>query len=375
MKFSNLLFKSERLDATKLSVSELAQKACLFNQDASGLFSQLTLGLKLLKQLENLISQKMESIGSSEIELALLQEERIWRESGRLELYGEELFRLKARGDKKLVLGATAEELVTNNVKDKYLGKRDINVSVYQIGKKFRDEIRARAGLIRSKEFVMKDAYSFSSSEAGAIEAYTKMRKAYEEIFQELGLDYLIEGADSGQMGGGMSEEFLVKSEFGDERGLLEIAHIFNLGDKYSKTLGFHDADKKAVQMGCYGIGVSRLMMAMLEAQKDKYGFYGTKAFNTFEVVISSINYEGGGEVKEISDRLYEALKANSVRVLLDDRSVKAGVKFFDSEAICAVKRVIVSQDALERGTFEVLDRKTMEKQFLNLEELKNLRV
>lgn len=377
MRLSHLFYRNNSFEKNneQLELLELMKKSCILHQDSSGIYSTLTLGLLLQEQIEEVIKRHMESCGFSQMRLSILQDLDLWHQTGRVESYEKELFRLRDRKNRELCLSATAEELMTSIVKTHYQGSK-INLNVYQIGDKYRDEIRSRGGLIRAKQFVMKDGYTYCSSAQESTDKYAEVKKAYENILTELGFSFETKLSDNGQMGGKVSEEFLIKSAYAqgsDDQDLLEVAHIFQLGQTYSEKLGLVDNNKNAVFMNCYGIGVSRLLMVWCENHRDKLGFFGNKNFSTFHTVISALDYHRNAEVRELSDKLYQSLKAKGVRVLLDDREENAGKKLVDSELMGIYQRIVISQQALTKNSFELLHRQTLEKSYLTQEALFNL--
>lgn len=366
MLYSNLFFYNNNFsrDNTKFELIDLMHKACFVNQDSAGIFSTLSLGVLLEKKLIRFIEDKMEEIGFSQIRLSLLQDGKLWEKTKRIESYGEELFKLKNRKNQLFCLSATAEESITS-IYSNFYRKQKANCHVFQIGNKYRDEMRARAGLVRGKEFLMKDGYSFCSTDEQLKEVYERVKKAYLEIFNHFGLDVIVKATDTAEMGGDFSEEFLIKSDLSDsEDGMLELGHIFNLGDTYSKHFELLDDQNQNIKMACYGIGISRILMALLEKHRDDLGFWGSESFNTFEYVISAIDIERNEEVKNVAYQIYESLKKAGKTVLLDDRKGSAGKKMSDSELIGVKHRIIVSRQAIENNHFEFLNRQTMEKNF-----------
>lgn len=360
MKFSNIFFNSNSFSKNnnEIELSDLVQKAGFFTQDSAGIFSTLSLGYLLEKKVETVIQEELDNIGFSQVRLSLVQDAQLWKTSDRYDSYGAELFRLNNRKERAFVLGATCEESITSIVKKYYNGSR-MDLKLYQIGNKYRDEMRVKGGLIRGKEFLMSDAYCFTHSEEEIVAIYNEVRQAYINIFTRLGIDFKIVSSDVGEMGGSFSEEFRCKSSYGEDVGedgnnYLEIGHIFNLGDRYTKAFDVKDNLKQHVLMGCFGIGVSRLIMALLEQLRDEKGFKGTKAFNTFEYIISVVDYNNN---KDIADSIYKKLKSAGVSVLLDDRNVKAGKKFHDSELIAIHKRIIINKSTAETNSVEVLNR------------------
>lgn len=379
MKFSQLFFYNNFFERKHQSFEliDLMRKACFVHQDNAGLFSWLSLGLILEQKVEKIVSEEMERAGFTQVKLSLMQDSDLWKETGRINSYGAELFKLRNRKDHEFVLGATCEELITDIVRD-YYSHNYMNLHVYQFGNKYRDELRAKAGLMRAKEFIMKDAYSFCSSEIDLEQTYRNVRQAYCNIFQRLGLEYSIVSSDNGEIGGKSSEEFHCTSVYGEAEHsaetTLEIAHIFNLGQEYSQKMNLKGNTGEFVYMGCYGIGISRLVMALLEKQRDEYGFWGTQSFNTYDVVISTIDY-GIEEHKEKTESLYKQLTQQGLSVLIDDRNVQAGKKMSDSELIACRYRLIISRQAIQNDQFELLNRQTMSKSFFSFEELKHMKL
>lgn len=373
MKFSNVFFNSNSFvkDNNQLELADLVQKAGFFHQDTSGIFSTLSLGYLLEQKIEKVIQEELNEIGFSQVRLSLLQDSNLWKTSQRFDSYGDELFKLNNRKNREFVLGATCEESITSIVKKYYNGSK-MDLKLYQIGNKYRDEMRVKGGLIRGKEFLMSDAYCFMHSEEDLYNIYQEVRSSYINIFNRLGLNFSIVSSDVGEMGGSFSEEFRCLSAFGEDVGedgknYLEIGHIFNLGGRYSKSFELKDNMKNHVLMGCFGIGVSRLIMALLEQQRDEKGFKGTAGFNTFDYVISVVDYESN---KFIADSLYNTLKRKGYSVLLDDRNTKAGKKFHDSELIAIHKRIIINKTTIETKQVEVLNREDNSITILDIDRL-----
>jgi prolyl-tRNA synthetase len=363
MKFSQQFFANSffEQDNTRLELTDLARKACFVHQDAAGLYSWMSLGLRAQRRVESIVREEMERAGFCEIQMSLLQDADLWRQTGRLDVYGDELMRLTSRSGRLFCLGATCEELATNMVKTHY-NKTDMSLGLYQFGNKYRDELRTRGGLARAREFIMKDGYAFNATEAGARAAYEAVREAYLRIFRRLGLDAIVKSSDNGEIGGQSSEEFHVLSELGEDETdgekSLECAHIFDLGDRYSRAMGLVNAKGEFVKMGCFGVGISRLAMLLLSRQRDERGFWGSEAFNTFDVVLTAIDWERQ-ERQEAAQRLRGDLQARGLSVLVDDRLAQAGKKLADAELIACRQRVVVSGKARASGRFEWMDRRT----------------
>lgn len=374
MKYTNLFFNNNFFERNHehFDLIDLMRKSCLVHQDSSGIYSFLSLGLKLEKTIEKVIQEEMEKIGFSEIRLSILQDADLWKSTGRFDTYGEELFKLKNRKKHDFCLAATCEEAITTIVKNHYNGS-NINLNVYQIGNKYRDELRAKAGLMRSKEFIMKDGYSFYANENDLENMYQSVKQAYCNIFNRLGLNYEIVASDNGEIGGKSSEEFLCYSQYGETqingKNALEVAHIFNLGQEYSAKLNLKNGNNQFIYMGCFGIGISRLLMALLEQQRDNLGFYGTDNFNTYHTIVTVLDYKKE-EHKQVGLKIYQHLKNKGVNVLLDDRDIQAGKKMADSELIGCCQRIVVSKNAIENNQYELLQRQSLAKQFYSLEDL-----
>lgn len=376
MRFSNLFFNNSHFerDNSKLDLVGLMQKACLFHQDSSGIYSMLTLGLKMERCITTQVEREMDDLGFSQVRLSLLQDRQLWSATNRIESYGDELFTLKNRKGQAFCLSATAEESITSLYAD-YYNRQRACMNVYQVGNKYRDEMRARAGLIRGKEFVMKDGYSFASDKETLLMTYGQVKEAYLRIFNYFSLKVQVKTTDNAQMGGSFSEEFLVQSANADsDDGWLEVGHIFMLGDTYSKAFKLKDHKNEYVHMACYGIGISRLLMAILEKHRDVYGFHGSRNFHTYDCVISALDMQRNHEVAARAESLYTELRQHGVDVLLDDRDISAGKKLSDAEMLGARARVVVSQQALDKGCLEWLDRKNMIKRELQFDGTSALR-
>lgn len=374
MKYTNLFFNNNFFERNheNFDLIDLMRKSCFVHQDSSGIYSFLSLGLRLEKMIEKIIQEEMDNIGFSEMRLSILQDADLWKSTGRFDTYGEELFKLKNRKNHDFCLAATCEEAITTIVKDHYNGS-NMNLHVYQIGNKYRDELRAKAGLIRSKEFIMKDGYSFCANEDDLNEIYQKVKQAYCNIFNRLGLKYEIVSSDNGEIGGKSSEEFLCYSQYGEDslndKNALEVAHIFNLGQEYSSKLSLRNGNNQFIYMGCFGIGISRLLMALLEQQRDNLGFFGTEKFHTFHTIITVLDYKKE-EHSKIGTQIYNHLKSKGVSVLLDDRDIQAGKKMADSELIGCFNRIVVSKNSIVNNQYEILNRQTLIKEFKSIENI-----
>ncbi|MFH1201827.1 MAG: proline--tRNA ligase [Candidatus Omnitrophota bacterium] len=385
--------KEAPADAESIS-HKLMHRAGLIRMLISGVYSYLPLGLKVLNNIEHVIRQELDSAGAEELLLPVLQPIELWKATGRDEQLGETMIRFTDRRGRQLCLGPTHEEVITDLVKNHVQSYRQLPIILYQIQTKFRDEPRPRFGLMRSCEFVMKDAYSFDKDEAGLKESYKLMYDAYNKIFNRLGLAFVIVEADPGVMGGSVSHEFLVPAESGEDQILrcpncnfalpvedtkeaakcakcqgklekitaIEIGHVFQLGTKYSKTLNANYLDKDGKQrpiiMGCYGIGVSRLISAIIEQHNDENGIIWPKEVAPYEVIILPLN-TSDPKTQGTSQKIYEDLKKEGVSVILDDRPERAGVKFKDADLIGIPLKVIIGEENLKKDKIELVLRKT----------------
>ena len=365
-------------------------KGGYIKQHAAGVYTYLPLAYKVIKKVENIVREELDKIGCSELLMSALQSKDLWVESGRWDAYGKELMRLQDRHDREFCLGPTHEEVITAVVRDSVNSYKKLPLALYQIQSKFRDEFRPRFGLMRGREFIMKDLYTFSTSQEDLDEWYNKVRQAYINIFTRCGLKFRIVNASSGQIGGKSSEEFMALCEIGEdtivysdegtfasntelcdlEEGALspdgigkikhakgiELGHIFKLGTKYSEPMNlmFIDVDnkKKPVIMGCYGIGISRVIMAVLEQNnKDLKVLWpeGIAPFKIHVIPMDKVGTEGYNKALEIHEKLIE----RGYEVLIDDRGESAGVKFNDADLIGCKYRIIVGRK-IKEGIVEV---------------------
>lgn len=375
-------------------------------QLAAGIYSYLPLALRVIQKIEAIIREELNAIGASELLMPALQPKDLWVESGRWDVYGKELVRLKDRHDREFNLGPTHEEVITSIVRDHINSYKKLPLALYQIQSKFRDEFRPRFGLMRGREFIMKDLYTFHADESDLDLWYLKVRQAYSNIFDRLGLNYRIVGADSGQIGGSSSEEFMVLSDIGEDtivystesefatnielsnlevgapspdgKGVIahakgiEVGHIFKLGTKYSESMNamFIDQDqkKKPIIMGCYGIGVSRLLMAILEQYATDDLVVWPREVAPFHIHVLPLEKEGS-EGYRMAETLVKTLKQQNIEALLDDRAERAGVKFKDADLIGAQFRVIFGKRVSE-GIVEIKDMKADTTQEIEIEKL-----
>lgn len=380
---------------------QLMMRAGLIRQLTAGVYSFLPLGCRVLKKVEDLIRREMDKSGAQEVLLPSMQPGDLWHHSGRWDDYGSELIRFSDRQGRSVVLGPTHEEVITSLVQNEIHSYRQLPLTLYQIQTKFRDEPRPRAGLLRAREFRMKDAYSFDVDETGLAETYTRMHAAYCRIFAALGVHYLAVEADAGTIGGnGETQEFMVISNTGEDtlvkctscsyaanvevanvdsgtgqsestcsrcggnleflRGI-EVGHIFKLGTVYSKAFGATFLDdtgaSRTLLMGCYGIGTSRLLPAIIEQCHDEDGIIWPTPIAPFQVHVVMVNAKDATQ-KDAATNLYERLTAVGLEILLDDRTDRPGVKFKDADLLGLPLCVTVGNHVSE-GTVEVKERKS----------------
>jgi prolyl-tRNA synthetase len=401
--------KNNPSDAEIIS-HKLMLKAGLTRQQSSGQYSFLPIGYRVLKKIENIIREEMNAIGSAEILMPSVQPSELWEESGRWETYGLELLRLKDRHQRDYCLGPTFEEVITDLVRKDLNSYKQLPINMYQISSKFRDEIRPRFGIMRAREFIMKDAYSFHLNQECLDEWYENYKKAYNKIFTRLQLEYTMVDADSGNIGGSKSNEFHVIADTGeddlliDQDGIgvnyeiaktkynsgdikkiinennlvhkkgIEVGHIFKLGDKYSKAMNLSIADVESkicnIEMGCYGIGVSRIIAAAIEQNHDDKGIVWPATIAPFKIVIIEIDGHKNESVRIYSSELYEKLSAKGVEVILDDRNSKLGNKLNDWELIGIPNIAIVGKSEAETKSVTFKKRGQDDKSSLSIENL-----
>ncbi len=399
MKFSQLLcptLKDSPREAEIVS-HQLMLRAGLSQKVASGLYSYLPMGLRVIKKIEAIVREELDAANCQEVALPLITPASLWQESGRWAKYGPELLRFKDRHDNEFCYGPTFEEAITDMFRQSVQSYKALPVTLYQIQNKFRDEIRPRFGLMRSREFIMKDAYSFHLTEDCLDITYKAMEAAYHRIFKRCGLDAVCVQADSGAIGGDVSAEFMIRADTGEDEVLIcqgcqltankeviektnhcpkcnstefksvrgiEVGHIFKLGTLYSSALKasvLSDLGKPTiVQMGCYGIGVSRTMAAAIEQHHDEKGIKWPIAIAPYTVTIIVTNMRDEAMV-ETGLALYETLKHQKIDVILDDRSVSAGVKFKDAELIGFPIQLVIGKQFSETGTIEYKERDTQD--------------
>lgn len=401
----SLLFVPTLKDAPKdaeVRSHKLMSRAGLVKQVAAGIYTYLPLGYRVIKKIEAIIREELDKIGCSELLMPALQPRDLWEESGRWDKYGPELMRLQDRKERDFCLGPTHEEIITQVVRDYLNSYKKLPLALYQIQTKFRDEMRPRFGLMRGREFIMKDAYSFHETDEELNEWYKAFTIAYTAIFNRCGLATRIVSSDVGQIGGNEADEFMVMSEVGEDTitycmscsyaanqehsGLeagdkcpicggtiqeakgIEVGNIFKLGTKYSDSMNAKVINKNGEQvpviMGCYGIGISRTLMASVEQHSTDEGIVWPDEIAPFKVHIIPINVKNE-EQRNLATEIYQDLLGQGVEVLLDDREERAGVKFKDADLIGIPYRIIVGKDATD-GNVEFVNRKQGKKEVIS---------
>ncbi len=384
---------------------QLMMRAGMIRKLASGIYTYLPLGLRVIKKVETIIREEMNRAGAQELLLPIVMPKELWMESKRWDVYGKELLRFKDRHDRDFCFGPTHEEAITDLVRNEIHSYRQLPLSLYQIQTKFRDEIRPRFGLMRGREFIMKDCYSFDRDEEAAIQTYWKMYEVYKKIFRRCGLNFRPVEAGTGEIGGTLSHEFHVIANSGEDeiwvsedpeiafssekvpsdkicvktkkplqscRGI-EVGQVFYLGTKYSNA--FHaiyldpEGKEQLMVMGCYGIGVGRTAAAAIEQNNDKNGIIWPLAIAPFSVEVIPLG-EDDVYVKKVAEDIYLELKEKGVDALMDDRSESAGVKFKDADLIGIPWRINVGKKGLEKGEVEIKERATGQMVLVKKEEV-----
>ncbi len=384
------------------------------NQQGAGLYNFMPLGKIVLEKIRAVVKEELDNAGCSEVQLSFVTPIGLWERSGRSEAMGKEMLRIKDRHENEFVLSPTNEEAMVELVKNRVTSYKDLPLNLYQINTKFRDEARPRYGLLRGREFLMKDGYSFHSSQEDMVREFDLMEETYKKIFTRLGLDFRVVAADSGAIGGEGSKEFHVLANSGEDTLVvceacdyganietifdaeqtdalneksyeelmeskiskrcscgaelhfkkgIEVGHIFQLGTKYSSALEAHFSDEngraKPFEMATFGIGVSRLVAAIIEQNHDEDGCIWTKATAPYVVNIMISNIKDASQVK-LGEELYEKLKASHVEVILDDSKERFGFKMKDAELIGFPYTIIIGKE-LENGLVQIYERRTKE--------------
>ncbi len=399
---------------------QLMLRAGMIKQNGAGIYSWLPLGMRVLHKIEKIVREEQERAGAVELLMPTIQSADLWKESGRYDAYGKEMLRIVDRHEREMLYGPTNEEMITDIFRTFVRSYKQLPLNLYHIQWKFRDEVRPRFGVMRGREFLMKDAYSFDVSVEAAKQSYYRMFCAYLNTFSRMGLKAVPMRADTGPIGGDLSHEFIVLAETGEsavfcdsalvdmpapganldfyqdllpeiekrtrlyaateemhdaarfekevpaERRLsargIEVGHIFYFGTKYSAPMKAEvtgpDGKNAPVEMGSYGIGVSRLVGAIIEASHDDKGVIWPAAVAPFEVAVVSLRNDDA-EVTKVCESAYGQLRKAGVDVLFDDTSERPGAKFSTMELIGVPVVLVVGPKGVKAGLVEVRDRKT----------------
>ena len=399
------LFTKTRKEAPKDEVSknaELLIRAGYVHKEMAGVYSYLPLGMRVLQKIENIVRDEMNKIGGQEIHMATLHPSEPWKQTGAWDKV-DVVFKINSRTEKEYTIGQSEEEIVTPIAKEYISSYKDLPLAIYQIGQKYRDELRAKSGIMRGREFTMKDMYSFHETQEDFDRFYQKAKEAYLHIYTRCGLVAKATEASGGSFTEKLSYEFMVLTDAGEDdilycdecsycvntevsdqkegggctrcgKGKLsratasEVGNIFDLGKKYTNDFSVTFRNKNGEDehpiMGCFGIGISRLMGVAAEALSDARGIVWPESIAPFAVHLVEIR------AKKEADELYEKLTKMGVEVLYDDREERAGEKFADSDLLGIPYRIVVSEKTIVAGKFELKERKSGEVRMLTEQEL-----
>lgn len=409
---------------------KLMLRAGMIRQEAAGIYVWLPLGLKVLRNIEKIVREEQDRAGAIEVLMPTIQSADLWRESGRYDAYGPEMLRFKDRHDREILYGPTNEEMITAVFRDNARSYRDLPKILYHIQWKFRDEVRPRFGVMRGREFLMKDAYSFDLDAEGAKRSYDAMFVAYLRTFARLGMVAVPVRAPTGPIGGNLSHEFHILADTGEselfydaaveditlaeladaqpgseivdrlqsiyameseehekvencpvpadklrQRRGIEVGHIFYFGTKYTESMGCQvqgpDGKPMYPEMGSYGIGVSRIVAGIIEASHDANGIIWPEEVAPYTVGLINMRVDHEG-CTAAADDLYARLGNAGIEVLYDDRDERGGAKFATMDLIGIPTQVIVGPKGLEKGVVEVKDRKSGNREEMSVEALLN---
>ncbi len=411
---------------------QLMLRSGMMRQSASGIYTWLPLGLRVLDKISQIVTEEMEKAGAIKMLMPTIQPAELWEESGRFDAYGPEMLRIKDRHERNMLYGPTNEEMITDIFRKTVFSYKQLPLNLFHIQWKFRDEIRPRFGVMRGREFLMKDAYSFDMNKEEGEKSYQKMFVAYLRLFNRMGVTAIPMIAETGPIGGKLSHEFLILADTGESelfcdpeiltldtelsdvdfskdlspiiqrytqyyaatdemhdenddkvknlgdnlhqtRGI-EVGHIFLFGEKYSEPMKATVMDETGkptpVYMGSYGVGVSRLMGAIIEANHDENGIIWPENVAPFMVGIINLKIDDA-DCNQAAEDIYNALKQQNIDVLLDDRNERAGAKFKDMDLIGIPWQITIGPRGLKEGLVELKNRKTGEKKDISLNDVK----
>lgn len=406
------LLKEDPKEAQIIS-HRLMLRAGMIRQEAAGIYSWLPLGMTVLEHVERIVAEELDKAGCVRLLMPTLQPTDLWKESGRYDALGKEMLRFNDRAERELLYSPTCEEMIVNIFRNNVKSYKQLPLNLYQIQWKFRDEVRPRFGVMRGREFLMKDGYSFHGSLDDAKREYSVMYDTYHAIFHRLGLTAIAVSADSGAIGGNLSHEFQVLAETGESqvyydatfddiragklhmsgeemralyaaadelhkpeecpipaeklrtaRGI-EVGHIFLLGSKYTDAMNVNVSDaggkESRVQMGTYGIGVSRLVGAIIEASHDAAGIIWPESVAPFKVGIINVR-SGDSACDALCETVYSQLQHANVAALYDDTDQRGGAKFASMDLIGTPWQISIGPRSAEAGVLELKYRRTGEK-------------
>ena len=407
----------------------LMLRAGMVRQASAGIYSWLPLGFRVLKKIEQIVREEQDRAGAQEVLMPTIQSADLWRQSGRYDAYGPEMLRMEDRHGRDMLYGPTNEELITEIFRTSVKSYRDLPRMLYHIQWKFRDEVRPRFGVMRGREFLMKDNYSFDLDYEGAKKSYNKMFVSYLRTFARLGLQAIPMAADTGPIGGDLSHEFIILADTGEsevfchrdfldfdvlgaevdyeadlepvvkawtklyartddkhdpaafesevpadkrvQRRGIEVGHIFYFGTKYSEPLKAlvvtPEDEPVAVHMGSYGIGVSRLVGAVIEASHDKDGIIWPEAVAPFKVGLINLKATAP-DCNKACEEIYAKLQEAGIEVLYDDRDQRAGAKFAEMDLIGLPWQLVIGPRSLDKGVVELKRRAGGQREELSLE-------
>lgn len=391
--------------------AQLLIRGCFLHKEMAGVYTFLPLGFRVLNKIENIIREEMKNLGGEEILMPVLQPKSLWEKTNRWEKgIGKVMYKTLDQPGREFGLGPTHEEILTNIISQYIKSYQDLPISLFQIQTKFRKEPRARSGLLRGREFGMKDLYSFHTTEEDFKRYYEKVKKSYIKILKRCRLNPIVTEASGGEFTKKYTHEFQVLAKGGEDSILycqthhfsqnkeitklkaggkcpickkplkegrsIEVGNIFSLGTKYSKDLGAYfvdkDGKKKLIIMGCYGLGTSRIMGAEVEVHYDQSGIIWPKEIAPYSFHLIPIEISNS-KVKKISDKLYQDLQKQNFEVLYDDRKEKSpGEKFADSDLIGIPIRLVVSERTLKHGCVELKKRDQKKVKLVKIKELFN---
>jgi len=430
MRLSSYFLPTLKEDPSEAQIvsHRLMLRAGMIRQASAGIYSWLPLGLRVLRNIERIVREEQDAAGCQEVLMPTIQSADLWRDSGRYDGYGREMLRIVDRHDREMLYGPTNEEQITDIFRNSVRSYRDLPKMLYHIQWKFRDEVRPRFGVMRGREFLMKDSYSFDLDYEGARRSYNRMFVSYLRTFARLGLQAIPMQADTGPIGGDLSHEFIILAETGEsevfchrdylsfdalaetpdsaddlasvvekwtslyaatdemhdtEKGAalgdtlvsargIEVGHIFYFGTKYSETMGAKvtgpDGDEIAVEMGSYGIGVSRLVGAIIEAYHDDAGIVWPDSVAPFAVGLINLR-TGDADCDRVCEDLYSKMRQSGIEVLYDDREERAGAKFANMDLIGLPWQLVVGPRGVKAGTVELKRRTDGERDEISAED------